>query len=57
MQKSWKLKKGHNPLQSNHVGLFDCDCSLWDKEIEKQTKIATHMDIWKHDQFFPFKSP
>jgi hypothetical protein len=37
-------------LQSNHVGLFDCDCTFWDKEIEKQTKIATHMDLWKYGQ-------
>jgi hypothetical protein len=23
---------------------------FWDKEIEKQTKIATHMDLWKYGQ-------
>jgi hypothetical protein len=23
---------------------------FWDKKIEKQTKIATHMDLWKYSQ-------
>jgi hypothetical protein len=23
---------------------------FWDKEIEKQIEIATHMDLWKYDQ-------
>ncbi len=23
---------------------------FWDKEIQKQTKIATHMDLWKYGQ-------
>jgi hypothetical protein len=23
---------------------------LWDKEIEKQRKIVTHMDLWKYGQ-------
>jgi len=23
---------------------------FWDNEIEKQTKIATHMDLWKYRQ-------
>jgi hypothetical protein len=23
---------------------------FWNKEIEKQTKIVTHMDLWKYDQ-------
>jgi hypothetical protein len=25
---------------------------FWDKEIEKQTKIATHMDLWKYGKIF-----
>jgi hypothetical protein len=24
---------------------------FWDKEIEKQKKIVTHMDLWKYGQF------
>ncbi len=23
---------------------------FWDQKFEKQTKIATHMDLWKYDQ-------
>jgi hypothetical protein len=23
---------------------------FWEKEIEKQTKIVIHMDLWKYDQ-------
>jgi hypothetical protein len=25
---------------------------IWDKEIEKQTKFATNMDLWKYGQIW-----
>jgi hypothetical protein len=30
---------------------------FWNKKIEKQTKIATHMDLWKYGQFLSIQSP
>jgi len=39
-----KVHKKQCPIQNfqNHI--------FWDKKIEKETKIATHMDLWKYCQ-------
>jgi hypothetical protein len=30
---------------------------FWDKEIEKQTKITTHMDLWKYGHILTIQKP
>jgi len=45
------LKKKTHKVHTNNVPFktFKSIC-FWDKEIEKQKKIVTHMDIWKYGQ-------
>jgi hypothetical protein len=38
-------------MHNDPCKVFKKKC-FWDKEIEKQTKIATHMDLWKYDQIW-----
>ncbi len=45
------LKRKTHKVHRNNVPskTFKCIC-FWDKEIEKQTKIVSHMDLWKYGQ-------
>jgi hypothetical protein len=43
-KKTHKVQRNNAPSKNFKKNWF------WDKKIEKQTKIATHMDLWKYGQ-------